>query len=89
MSHDLVNGSVKKEIVQGHEAQVYCQCIVDLISRHQRPYLFKVTVWGQPPHTMRRVYEIAATTEDLAAQSGINQFIKEMSHPLFIFGAMM
>jgi hypothetical protein len=86
--HDKINGSVK-EIIRGNDCQVYCQCVVDLISRRQRPYLFRVTVWGQPPHTVRRIYDIAAKDDNTAAQKGIDLFVKEMSHPLSIFGAMV
>ena len=40
--------------------------------------LFKVTVWGQPPHDQTRVYEIQAKSETPAAQEGIRRFVAEM-----------
>jgi len=83
---DRVNGS---RIIHGNAVQVLCQCTMQLISRRQRPYLFRVTVWGQPPHAVTRIYDIAGVSEDAVAQVAIDHFVKEMSHPLSIFGAMM
>ena len=82
---ERVNGS---PIIRGNECQVLCDCIVDLISRVQRPYLWKVTVTGKPPHVITRIYEISAKTDDAAAHAGIERFVREVSHPLAIFGAV-
>ena len=68
---------------------VRCSCIVDLISRRQRPYLFRVSVTGEYPHNVKRTYDIAAASDDAAAMRGLAQFEREMSHPLSIFGAMV
>jgi hypothetical protein len=76
----MLNGH-KSPIIRGNECRVLCQAVVDLISRVQRPYLFKVTVTGQPPHAITRTYDIAAMTEDLAAQKGIDVFVQEMQSP--------
>lgn len=81
----MVNGS---KIVRGNDCQVLCSATLDLISRRQRPYLFRVTVTGQPPHAVKRTYDIAGNTEDAAAKVGISRFVHEMSHPLSILGAM-
>jgi len=83
---ERVNGS---RIIQGNECQVLCDCVVDLISRVQRPFLWKVTVTGLPPHAITRIYEISSPTDDGAAHAGIDRFVREMSHPLAIFGAMV
>ena len=58
-----------------------CQCIVDLLSRVQRPYLFLVTVWGEYPHAHTRKYHVRAGDEDSAAHCGIQQFVKDMTAP--------
>lgn len=81
----MVNGST---VIRGNECQVLCGAVVDLISRRQRPYLFRVTVTGQPPHAVRRIYDIAAHDDNGAAQKGLDLFVHEMSHPLSILGAM-
>ncbi len=63
-------------ILDPQSAPVRCSCIVDLISRVVRPYLFRVTVTGEPPHAHRRVYPIAADSEDSAALKGLELFTK-------------
>ena len=82
---DGING---RRILRGNDCQVLCDAIVDLVSRVQRPYLWKVTVTGLPPHAITRIYEISAKTDDAAAHAGIQRFVREMSHPLSILGAM-
>jgi hypothetical protein len=47
----------------------------------QRIGLFRVKVWGQPPHDETRFYEIQAMNENTAAQQGINRFVFEMEDP--------
>ena len=54
-----------------------CTATVDLISKVMRPYLFRVTVVGQPPHAYLRVYLIAADSDDSAALKGLELFVKE------------
>jgi predicted DCC family thiol-disulfide oxidoreductase YuxK len=76
----VLNGKVSR-IIQGNKAQVLCDATVDLISKVQRPWLFKVTVTGLPPHAYTRTYEIAARNDDTAAMTGIRQFVKEMESP--------
>lgn len=76
----MINGSVSR-IIQGNSAQVLCDATVDLISKLQRPYLFRVTVTGLPPHRYIRVYDIAAKNDDTAAMRGIRQFVSEMESP--------
>ena len=52
---------------------------VELISRHQRPYLFLVTCVGQPPHEGRRQYKVAAPDEAAAAFKGIDLYCREFT----------
>jgi hypothetical protein len=68
---------------------VRCSCTVDLLSRRQRPYVFRVSVTGEYPHAVKRTYDITGVNEDAAAMSGMDKFQREMSHPLSIFGAMI
>lgn len=63
-------------------ASVRCDAIVDLISRVQRPYVFRVTVVGWLPHRYLRIYTIAANDDDSAANLGIETFVKEFSNPV-------
>jgi hypothetical protein len=42
------------------------------------PRGWAVTVWGQAPHAEQRVYEIKARSDALAAQEGIERFVREM-----------
>lgn len=58
-----------------------CTAIVDLISRVFRPYLFEVTVTGEPPHSGVRKYRIAADSENSAAIKGLELYVKEWSAP--------
>jgi hypothetical protein len=39
---------------------------------------FKVEVWGQPPYDYVRTYEIMAKSDTIAAQEGIQRFVREM-----------
>lgn len=72
----MLNGKPHR-IIHGNRARVLCDAIVDLISRVQRPYLFRVTVTGLPPHTATRVYTIASNDDNGAAMKGIQLFVKE------------
>jgi len=73
----MINGKPHR-IIMGNEARVLADAIVDLISRFQRPFLWRVTVTGLPPHVATRVYEISAKTDDRAAMKGISLFVEEM-----------
>lgn len=59
-----------------------CEATVELKSKHQRPWLFLVKVVGKPPHGVTRTYEIAASSDNVAAMTGIERFVKEFSRPL-------
>lgn len=74
--------NVKSSVALPSDCIPMCDATVDLISRVYRPYLFKVTVTGKPPHAMTRWYEIQADTDGAAAMAGIAKFVKEMSHPM-------
>lgn len=54
-----------------------CKATVRLVSRSQRPYVFQVTVTGEYPHAHRRVYPIAADSDDSAALKGMELFVAE------------
>jgi hypothetical protein len=58
--------------------RVRAQAIVDLISRLQRPFLFKVTVWAVD-FPEQRIYEIAALSDNDAALQGLRQFQFDMA----------
>ena len=62
-------------------ANVMCQATVDLLSRVQRPFLWRVTVRGLPPHTRTRIYDINARTDNEAAIEGMKRFKKAMERP--------
>jgi len=79
MSAQPING---KKLIHGNQCQVLANAFVDLISRAQRPYLFKVTVMGLPPHIATRYYDIKAKSDNDAAMKGISLFVDEMSKPL-------
>jgi len=68
---------------------VRCKAIVELISRFQRPYLFRVTVKGEPPHAQYRVYKIAGWTDDVVAREGLKRFEREMLHPMHILKTLL
>lgn len=61
-------------------SQVLASAIVDVIrpATPLRLGVFKVTVWGFPPHDQDRIYEIVAKNDTTAAQQGIDRFVKEM-----------
>jgi hypothetical protein len=86
MDNRPLNGS---SIVSVSDAPVICKCVVDLVSKKQRPFLFRVTVTGDPPHAYRRIYDITAISEDGAAMKGLDLFEKEFSHQLSVLGAMV
>lgn len=69
-------------ILDPKEATPRCQATVDLISRVMRPYLFRVTVCGLPPHAHTRKYTISAETDDSAAIKGMELFVEEFSRKL-------
>lgn len=54
-----------------------CKATVRLVSRSQRPYVFQVTVVGEFPHAHRRVYPIAADSDNSAALHGMELFVAE------------
>ena len=69
------------ELIEVPRRQVLCQCEVELASLVMRPFLFRVTVTGLPPHAERRIYEISANSDRLAAEKAMEQFSREMSSP--------
>ena len=59
-----------------------CKAAVTLVSRAQRPYVFQVTVTGEFPHAHRRVYPIAADSDDSAALKGMDLFVHEFGRQI-------
>jgi hypothetical protein len=74
----MLNGH-KSPLITGNACRVLCTCTVDLISRVMRPWLFRVTVTGLPPHNVTKVYEIAAKDDNTAALTGLKIFQDQMS----------
>ena len=60
--------------------RVLAQAIVDEITSGgvDADPVFRVEVWGQEPHDFTRTYEIAAKSDNIAAQQGIQRFTDEM-----------
>lgn len=54
-----------------------CKATVRLVSQAQRPYVFQVTVTGEFPHAYRRVYPVAADSDNSAALKGMEMFVGE------------
>ena len=70
-----------RDLIEVPRQRVLCNAIVELISKFQRPYLFRVTVQGLPPHHKWRIYELSAENEELASQRAMDIFCREMSSP--------
>lgn len=70
-----------RNLIRTEEAKVLCQAVVDLVSKVERPFRFKVTVTGKPPHAVTRIYEIKSFSDNQAAMEGIKKFEREMSTP--------
>jgi hypothetical protein len=60
--------------------QVLASAIVDAIKPATAMAIgnYRVEAWGQPPYDYVRVYEIMAKSDTVAAQEGIQRFVKEM-----------
>ncbi len=83
----MLKSAVEPRIV-GNPNQVLCRAVVELVSRVQRPFLFRVTVVGQPPHAQKRIYELPALDDKDAAQTCMKRFEREMLHPSSILLAI-
>lgn len=61
-------------------SRVLASAVVDVIkpSTPVRVGNFKVEVWGKAPHDYVRTYEIIAKSDTVAAQEGIQRFVREM-----------
>lgn len=55
------------------------KAIVDLLSKVQRPFLFLVTVFGEPPHACIRKYHVRAPDDASAAGKGLELFTAEFT----------
>jgi hypothetical protein len=69
-------------LVDPHNVTPRATATVDLISKVMRPWLFRVTVTGEPPHAWIRVYPIAAPDDDAAAMKGLELFVAECGRPM-------
>jgi hypothetical protein len=60
--------------------QVLAKAIVDVLwnALGDNPARFVVSVWGEPPYNVTRIYEIDAESDTIAAQDGIRRFVAEM-----------
>ena len=57
--------------------RIRAQCVVDLLSRVQRPWTFRVTVWS-PDVPWRAVYEIAGLSDGDVAEQGLRRFEQDV-----------
>lgn len=80
-----LNDTAKRIIHHGNANQVLASVTLDLISRRQRPYLFRAKVVGQPPHAYTRFYDVTGWHEDAAALKALDIFKNEMANPLILF----
>jgi hypothetical protein len=67
------------ELLHGNECRVLADATVELVSKVIRPYVFRVTVTGLPPHAHTRQYQISAPSDDSAAMKGLQLFEAEFS----------
>jgi hypothetical protein len=71
-----------KDLIEPPARQIRCKATVELVNLFERPFRFRVEVFGQdPPFLCSRVYEIVANTDQKAAQLGIDLFCRQMSAP--------
>ena len=56
------------------DGRVLCQATVDAVSE----FVWEVTVWGQKPFDVTRIYTITAKDDNSAAFDGIGRFTAEM-----------
>lgn len=66
-------------ILKPESAVPRCDAVVDLVSRVMRPWLFRVTVTGQPPHAYRREYLIRGPDDNACALKGLDLFVREFT----------
>lgn len=66
-------------LVKPESAVPMVDVTVDLVSRVMRPYLFRATAVGKPPHEHRCVYLIRADSDDSAAMKAMELFIKRFT----------
>ncbi len=72
------------KIVEAATCSAQVTATVELLSTVFRPFSWRVTVIGRPPHAWVRVYDIAAATDDLAAREGMKRFIDETKRQFII-----
>lgn len=61
-------------------ARVLASAVVDVLKPSSPVNIgrFRVEVWGKEPHDYVRTYEIIAKSDTVAAQEGIQRFVREM-----------
>jgi hypothetical protein len=62
---------------------VLAKAIVDVIWAPvgAKTAVYRVTVTGEPPHAVERIYTLKGKSDTLAAQEGIRLFVEEMEGP--------
>ena len=61
-------------------ARVLASAVVDVLKPSTPVTIghFRVEVWGKEPYDYVRTYEIMAKSDTIAAQEGIQRFVREM-----------
>jgi hypothetical protein len=61
-------------------ARVLASAVVDVLKPSTPVTIgrFRVEVWGKEPYDYVRTYEIMAKSDTIAAQDGIQRFVREM-----------
>jgi hypothetical protein len=77
-----MSSRLRSVILTLENATPRCKATVRLVSRAQRPYVFAVTVTGEFPHAHRRVYPIAADSDNSAALKGMELFVAEFGRQI-------
>lgn len=57
-----------------HDPRLQATCFVDLLA----PGQWEVTVWNRAEPPDRRVFTLAAVSDNEAANKGLDQFVEEM-----------
>lgn len=78
---DIANARVRHLLANAVERYmspcILCNATADQLRGGSVP-LWSIEVQGLSPHDHRRVYEIEAKSDTLAAQEGIRRFVEEM-----------
>jgi hypothetical protein len=78
MIHTYERTKFVQKLIKVRDMRVLANAVVDQLTKN----LFRVEVWGLPPHAETRIYEIKAKSDTLAAQEGIQRFVEEFEAKL-------